>query len=86
MLEHPESFKYELKNRENFEDWAISRQPLFFTEKPSETVCRTSKQVKLWMMSQSRLQRKHFLRLVKARVVSNLRVAGSIPARLTNFD
>ena len=87
MLEPPESFKYDLYKRENLEDWAISRQLLIqnFTlnllRKPSETVRRTPKQFRLWVMRQSRLQRRKFWRLTKVSVVGNPRVAGSKPAR-----
>ncbi len=49
--------------------------------KPSETVRRTPEQLRLRVMSQSRLQHKIILWLAKASVVSNPRVAGSIPAR-----
>jgi hypothetical protein len=43
MLETPESFKYGF-NRKNLENWAISRQLLKLSGKPSETVRRTPKQ------------------------------------------
>jgi len=57
---------------------------LNFMRKPSETVRRTPKQFRLRVMSQSRLQHKIILWLVKASVVSNPRVVGSIPTRPTN--
>ncbi len=58
---------------------------ILVSRKPSETIRRTPKQILLWVMRQSRLQRQRFFRrLAKASVVGNHWVAGSSPAQPTN--